>query len=838
VEQENSLHETVAVNGLYENYFLDYASYVILERAVPAIEDGLKPVQRRILHAMYELEDGRYNKVANVIGSSMAYHPHGDASIGDAIVTLGQKELLFDMQGNWGDIRTGDGAAAPRYIEVRLSKFALDVVYNPKTTVWQLSYDGRKNEPVTLPVKFPLLLAQGADGIAVGLATKVLPHNFCEIIEATIAYLQNKPFTLLPDFPTGGIADATDYRDGMRGGKVRVRAKIVQADSKTLIIKEIPFGTTTKSVCESIDKAIESGKIKIKKVSDNTAKDVEIEVQLAPGQPADITIDALYAFTDCEVSISPNTCVIWQEKPRFLSITELLKISTDNTVALLKQELEIRRAELMEKIFFSSLLKIFIENGMYKNPLYENAETNEVSFAVLAQLYTPYFHLFFRPIENEDYLKVMAKPLSSIRKFDVKEADEQMRQYQEEISKIDYHLKHLTQYAISYFQDLLKKYGKGKERKTELRTFDSIEATRVVANNTKLYYNPKEGFIGTALKKDEFLFDCADIDDIISFKADGTFVVTKVAEKTFVGKNIIHVEIFVKNDERKVYNMLYTDGKTGITRAKRFQVLGITRDKQYDLTTGETGSKVIYFSANANGEAELLHITLTPTAKAKNKTFPFDFRELEIKGRSAQGNIVTKYPIKSVKMTKAGVSTLGATDIWFNPEIKRLNKEKVGQYLGKFLEDDRILVLYQSGEIEITTFELTNRYDFAPIALIEKFKPSAELYCIYREGKTLQLMLKRFVVENTAVGKRTLLISEHAHSKIVFATSVQSPVISVQMQNETVGFRLEELTETKGWKTLGTKLPFNDYQQIKLAGMPELADEASETTADSQLELF
>ncbi|MCS7005657.1 MAG: DNA gyrase/topoisomerase IV subunit A [Cytophagales bacterium] len=836
MKEETPLSESTAINGLYENYFLDYASYVILERAVPAIEDGLKPVQRRILHAMYELEDGRYNKVANIIGAAMAYHPHGDASISEAIITLGQKELLLDTQGNWGDIRTGDSAAAPRYIEARLSKFALDVVFNPKTTVWQLSYDGRKQEPVTLPVKFPLLLAQGADGIAVGLATKILPHNFCEIIKACIAYLQKKPFELFPDFPTGGIADVSDYRDGTRGGKVRIRAKIVQTDAKTLVIKEIPFGTTTKSICESIDKAIESGKIKIKKVSDNTAKDVEIEIQLAPGQPADITIDALYAFTDCEITISPNACVIIDEKPKFLSVSDILKISTDNTVKLLKQELEIKRSELLEKIFFSSLLKIFIQEGMYKNPLYENAETNEESFAVLEKLYEPHFHKFYRPITHEDYLKVMAKPLSSIRKFDIKEADEQMRTYQEEIKSIEHHLKHLTDYAISYFKELLKKYGRGKERKTEIRLFDTIEATRVVANNTKLYCNRKDGFIGTSLKKDEFLFDCADIDDVIVFKADGTFVVVKVTEKIFVGKNIIHAEVFVKNDERKVYNMIYTDMKTGITRAKRFQVLGITREKQYDLTTGADHSKVLYFSSNPNGEAEVVTITLSPTSKAKNKVFTFDFRELDIKGRTAQGNIVTKYPVKSVKISKAGVSTLGATDIWFHSEICRLNKEKMGIYLGKFLEDDRILVIYQNGELEITTFELTNRYDYAPIAHIEKFKPSSEIYCIYRDGRNLQLMLKRFLVENPSVGKRTMIINEHPNSKIIFVTSSQSPSIRVCGKDNTIKiWRLEELSELKSWKSVGVKLPFQDYREISLV---EEELQENESASNTQLELF
>jgi topoisomerase-4 subunit A len=828
------LHESISVAGLYENWFLDYASYVILERAVPAIEDGLKPVQRRILHAMNEMDDGRFNKVANVIGSTMQYHPHGDASIGEAIVNIGQKDLIIDTQGNWGDVRTGDSAAAARYIEARLSKFAKEVIFNPKTTNWQLSYDGRKLEPVTLPVKFPLLLAQGAEGIAVGLATNILPHNFCELIEASIKYLKNQPFNLLPDFMTGGIADVSNYNEGQRGGRVRVRAKMSSVDNKTILIKEIPFGTTTTKLIESIIKANDAGKIKIKKVIDNTAKEVEIEIQLVPGTDVNTTIDALYAFTDCEVSLSPNACVIIADKPHFISVNELLKISTNHTVNLLEKELHIRRAELMEKMLFSSLEKIFIENRIYRD--IEECETWEAVLQTIDKGLTPFKPSFYREIVVDDILKLTEIKIKRISKFDAFKADELMREMEQELHQVNYDLEHLTAFAIKYFRNLLEKYGKGRERKTEIRQFDVIQATRVVANNAKLYMNSKEGFIGLGLKKDEFVCDCSDIDDIIVFRADGVCVVTKVADKTFVGKNIIHAEVFVKGDERKVYNMVYTDGKTGITRAKRFQVLGITRDKEYQLASEEKGSKVLYFTSNPNGEAETISITLSPNAKAKIKTLDYDFKELEIKGRNSQGNIVTKYPVKTIKLKKEGVSTLGAEDIFFNPDTRRLNKDKIGMYLGKFLQDDRILVIYENGEAELTSFDLANRYNELPILLIEKFKMENPISLIYRDGRTLQLTLKRFMFENQAINKKILLITEHKESKVVFATSSLRPTVNVQTKEGITGYNLDELAEVKGWKIVGVKLPFNDFHSIKLAIATDNEDVDGQSAP--QLELF
>jgi topoisomerase-4 subunit A len=614
---EDKLHNTTSLDGLYENWFLDYASYVILDRAVPHINDGLKPVQRRILHSLKEMDDGRFNKAANVIGNTMKYHPHGDASIGDAMVQIGQKNLLIDCQGNWGDPVTGDSAAAPRYIEARLSKFALEVAFNPDTTNWQASYDGRNKEPITLPVKFPLLLAQGADGIAVGLATKILPHNFIELLDASIDVLKGGTPNLLPDFPTGGMADASAYNDGQRGGRIRVRAKIIERDKKTLAITEIPFTTTTGGLIDSIITANDKGKIKIKKIEDNTAQNVEIMIHLAPGISPDVTIDALYAFTDCEVSISPNTCVIQDDKPRFMSVNDMLTESTHFTRDLLKQELQIKLKELMEKIFFSSLLKIFIQEGMYKHADYESSANFEQVLEVLNRLFEPFFPQFYREILPDDYKKLIDKPMSSITRFDVKKTDEQIKALENEIKQVKHHLKHLTEYTIDWFAKLKEKYGKGRERKTELRTFDRVEASQVALANVKLYVNREDGFIGTGLKKDEFVGDCSDIDEIIVFRADGLCVVTKVQEKVFVGKEIIHVAVFKKNDERTVYNMVYKDGTSGISYIKRFSVAGVTRDKEYDLTKGSKGSKVLYFSANPNGEAEVINIQLKPHSKLK-----------------------------------------------------------------------------------------------------------------------------------------------------------------------------------------------------------------------------
>lgn len=806
------IHDIVPVSGLYQNWFLEYASYVILERAVPAIEDGLKPVQRRILHAMKELDDGRFNKVANIIGSTMQFHPHGDASIGDAIVGLGQKDLMIETQGNWGDIRTGDNAAAPRYIEARLSKFALEVAFNPDTTQWQASYDGRKKEPVTLPVKFPLLLAQGVEGIAVGLATKVLPHNFCELIEASIKHLKHEPFVILPDFLTGGYADVSNYNDGMRGGKVRVRAKIEEIDKKTLVIKEIPFGTTTGALMDSIVKANENGKIKIKKVVDNTAKDVEIEIQLQPGVSPDITIDALYAFTDCELSVSPNTCVIMDDKPRFLGASEILKICTEQTKELLRRELEIKRNDFMEKIFFSSLLKIFIGEGMYKNTKYENAESNDKSFVILNELFEPFFPQFFRKIENEDYLKLMAKPLSSIRRFDVKEADDRMKELAEEIKMVEHHLSNLTEFAISYYQNLLTKYGKNRGRKTELRTFDTIQAASVAAANQKLFVNRSEGFIGTTLKKDEFVNDCSDIDDIIIFRKDGVMKVVKIGEKVFVGKDVIHVAVFRKSDDRTVYNMIYSDGKTGKSMVKRFQVGGVTRDKDYDLTMGNKGSKILYFEARPNGESEVVIITLTQSGSAKTKVFEYDFADIALKGRTSQGNILTVFPVRSIKFKALGSSSLGGIDIFYEDTTGRINTENRGLLLGNFNTDDRILVIYKDGFYELTNYEITNRYQQELVWSIQKFYPATIFSLVHYIGDDKTYYVKRFKIDNLTVDKKLLLISESKGSKLVLLSTLDNPEIEIKLTSSkgktghTTNVFLKEYIDVKGWKATGNKL--------------------------------
>ncbi|HEY9197264.1 MAG TPA: DNA gyrase/topoisomerase IV subunit A, partial [Mucilaginibacter sp.] len=757
---EEKLHTVTSLDGLYENWFLDYASYVILDRAVPHINDGLKPVQRRILHSLKEMDDGRYNKAANVIGNTMKYHPHGDASIGDAMVQIGQKNLLIDCQGNWGDPVTGDSAAAPRYIEARLSKFALDVVFNPDTTVWQASYDGRNKEPITLPVKFPLLLAQGAEGIAVGLATKILPHNFIELIDASIAVLKGQRPNLMPDFPTGGMADASLYNEGQRGGKVRVRAKIIERDKKTLAITEIPFTTTTGSLIDSVISANDKGKIKIKKIEDNTAKDVEIIIHLAPGISPDVTIDALYAFTDCEVSISPNTCVIQDDKPRFMSVNDMLTESTFFTKDLLKQELEIRLKDLMEKIFFSSLLKIFIQEGMYKNPEYENSGNFEVVLEVLNRLFEPFFPQFYRTIQPEDYKKLIDKPMSSITRFDVKKADEQMKALENEIKQVKHDLKHLTEYTIAWFQKLKDKYGKDRERKTELRTFDKVEAAQVALANIKLYVNRADGFIGSGLKKDdsvEYVGDCSDIDEIIVFRGDGRCIITKVQDKVFVGKDIIHVAVFKKNDERTVYNMIYKDGESGISYIKRFSVVGVTRDKEYDLTKGTKGSKVLYFTANPNGEAEVVNVQLKPHSKLKKLQFDEDFASIAIKGRGSMGNIITKYPVKKIILKSKGISTLAGRKIWYDDILKRLNADGRGKYLGEFDGDDRILTVLSNGVYELSSFDLNNHFDDKMI-LIEKYDPQAVFSIVHIEGKSKNYLVKRFSFENIAIGKQVSLI--------------------------------------------------------------------------------
>ena len=826
LQGDESIHQVKAVDGMYENYFLEYASYVILERAVPAMEDGLKPVQRRILHAMKEMDDGRFNKVANIIGSSMQYHPHGDAAIGDAIVNLGQKELLIETQGNWGDMRTGDSAAAPRYIEARLSKFALEVAFNAQTTVWQSSYDGRKREPVTLPMKFPLLLAQGVDGIAVGLATKIMPHNFIELINASIDILRKRSVNLMPDFPTGGMADFSNYNEGKRGGKVRVRAKIEELDKRTLLIKDIPYGTTTTSLMESIVKANDIGKIKIKKVVDNTAKDVEIEIQLHPGTSPDITIDALYAFTECEVSISPNACLIIDDKPVFMGVNDILKVNTRNTVDLLKRELEIRLGELDDKWHFSSLEKIFIEKRIYHR--IEEAETWEEVIAEIDKGLRPYKKLFRRVITEEDIVRLTEIKIKRISKFDSFKANEQIKALENEIKEVKNNLANLVDYAVAYFRNLLKKYGTGRERKTEIKNFEIIKASAVAVANQKLYVNRDEGFIGYSLEKDEYVSECSDMDDIIVFRKDGKCLVTRVSEKSFVGKDIIHVAVWKKNDERMIYNMAYVDGKTGVSKVKRFAVTAITRDKEYDLTSGNPRSKVLYFSANPNSESEIVNVMLSPASGARNKIFDFDFAELEIKGRASQGNILSKYAIKQIKFKEKGASTLGGRDIWYDENLGRLNVDERGKYLGSFEMDDTILVITDDGNYEITNFELTNRYDAEHVKVIEKFRPSAVVSAIHYDMVHKSTYIKRFLIETTTQGKKFSFISEGRNSKLLLVTTQIRPVVEVASGKKTnkkiSKIDLNDFIEVRGWKAIGNKLNEDPIHDIKLISEDELPD--------------
>ncbi|CAH0252579.1 MULTISPECIES: DNA gyrase/topoisomerase IV subunit A [unclassified Pedobacter] len=838
---EEHKHTITPINGLYENWFLDYASYVILDRAVPHINDGLKPVQRRIMHSLKEMDDGRFNKAANVIGNTMKYHPHGDASIGDAMVQIGQKDLLIDMQGNWGDPITGDSAAAPRYIEARLSKFANDVVFNPDTTEWQLSYDGRNNEPITLPVKFPLLLAQGAEGIAVGLATKVMPHNFIELLDASIEALKGVRPNILPDFFTGGMADFSNYNEGQRGGKIRVRAKITEKDKKTLVITEVPFSTTTGSVIDSILSANDKGKIKIKKIEDNTAANVEIVVHLAPGISPDVTIDALYAFTACEVSISPNTCIIQGDKPLFLSVNDILIENTKHTKNLLKRELEIRLHELQEKIFFSSLLKIFIQEGMYKNPEYENSTNFDTVVEVLHILFDPFKPSLYREILPEDFKKLIDKPMSSITRFDVKKADEQMKNLEDEIKVVKNHLKHLTDYAIAWYQKLKDKYGKGRERKTEIRLFDRVEASKVALANVKLYMNAEDGFIGTGsgLRKDKHVADCSDIDEVIVFREDGKCIITKVAEKTFVGKNIIHAQVFKKNDERTIYNMVYKDGASGTSYIKRFAVVGVTRDKEYDLTKGSKGSKVLYFTANPNGEAEVVNVALKPHSKLRKLQFDQDFAEVAIKGRGSQGNIISKYPVKKIILKSKGVSTLSGLKIWYDDLLKRLNVDGRGKYLGEFDGDDRILQVHKDGFYELSSFELSNHFDDGLI-LIQKFDPEKIFAAVHFEGKAQNYFIKRFAFELQANGRKTIFISEEQKSRLLFLTSNPGAKIIVDVLKgktqipETLDLTLAELIDVKGLKANGNRLSPHDVQKVVLEE-PEIEIEAvEEATIDEE----
>lgn len=848
-EKGDVVHELVSIDGLYENWFLDYASYVILERAVPRIEDGLKPVQRRIAHSIKEMDDGRFNKVANVIGNTMQYHPHGDAAIGEAIVNIGQKDLLLDTQGNWGDVRTGDGAAAPRYIEARPSKFALDVVYNSQTTEWQLSYDGRKKEPVTLPVKFPLLLAQGVEGIAVGLSTKILPHNFCELIKASIDVLKGKSAKIYPDFLTGGIADFSEYDQGYRGGKIKVRAKIEILDKKSLSIKEIPFGTTTTSLIESIVKASEKGKIKVKQVIDNTARDVEIIVHLQPGLSPEIAIDALYAFTDCEVSISPNACVIVADKPQFMKVNDILKYNTQHTVKLLKLELEIRKGELMEKILFSSLEKIFIEKRIYRN--IEECETFEDVISTTDRGLKPYKKQFYREITRDDILRLLEIRIKRISKYDSFKADELLKDLEKELKETLHHLRHLTDYAIAYYQNLLDKYSKGRERKTEIKSFQSVTATEVIANNQKLYVNREDGFIGWGLKRDEFICDCSELDDIIAIRKDGKAVVRRISEKVFMGKDILHVAVWKKGDERMVYNMIYSDGKSGKSFAKRFTMPAIIRDKEYNLDQGNPNSKVQYLSANANGDAEVVEVKLSQSSTARKKIFDFDFSELEIKGRGARGNTITKYPLRKVDFKEAKGSTLSGLDLWFDESSGRLNKDKRGKHVGKFDGDDQIVAITKGGAYKITSYDLNNRYEPEKTILMEKFTPKKVISAVYVDGESKQYFVKRFQIETNTLDKEFGFISEGIGSRLEFVTTSDSPEVEVEMvkgkgkEKETEVVNLEDIIDVKGWKALGNRLSQHKVTKVKPVEEPEdtgLEDgdeeneliEASETVKGSQ----
>jgi len=820
--EEQSGHQeqsTVHINDMYKSWFLDYASYVILERAVPAIEDGLKPVQRRILHAMKEMDDGRFNKVANIIGQTMQYHPHGDASISDAIVNIGQRDLLIETQGNWGDARTGDPAAAARYIEARLSKFALEVAFNAKTTNWQLSYDGRKNEPVTLPMKFPLLLAQGAEGIAVGLSTKILPHNFCEILDAAIKHLKGRKFELFPDFNTGGMIDVSNYNDGARGGRLRVRARIEEVDKKSIAIKDVPYGITTSQLVDSILKANDTGKIKIKSVVDNTAKDVELLIQLAPGVSTGQTIDALYAFTDCEISISPNACVIISDKPHFIGASDLLKYSVDHTKQLLLKELEIKLGELEDDWHYSSLEKIFIEKRIYRD--IEEQTTWEGVIDAIEKGLQPFIKKLRRIVTREDIARLTEIRIKRISKFDSFKADEHIKGVEDEIASVKANIENLTEYAVRYYEGLLKKYGKGRERKTEIRPFETIQMANVAIANTRLYVNFKEGFIGTSLKKDELAFECSDLDNVIVFRRDGKMMVTKVAEKTFVGKDILHLAIFQKNDERMTYNMIYVDGKTAITYGKRFNVTGITRDKEYDLTKGNPNSKVHYFSANANGEAEVVTITLSPGSKARNKVFDFYFEEMDIKGRGSQGNQITKYPVKSVKFKEKGRSTLSAPKIWYDETIGRLNKDGNGIWLGRFEEGAKIIAFYKDGTYELTDYELTNRFEKDAILHIEKFHPEKLVSAIYFDTKSGSFYAKRFQIEAQTLKNKYLFIREGEGNYLKFVSTHPEPIVLLQtgkkkaeMTEEEVA--LHETIDVTGWKTVGTRIASSDLKEVTL----------------------
>ncbi len=819
---ENPEDTITKVTGMYKDWFLDYASYVILERAVPAIEDGFKPVQRRIMHSMKELDDGRYNKVANIVGHTMQYHPHGDASIGDAMVQIGQKDLIIDMQGNWGNILTGDSAAASRYIEARISKFGHDVLYSPKITEWGMSYDGRRAEPINLPVKFPLLLAQGAEGIAVGLSTKILPHNFNELLDCSIKVLKGKSFTLFPDFPTAGIADVSNYNDGLRGGRVRVRAKIGQIDKQTLVITQIPFSTNTSTLIDSILKANEKGKIKIKKIEDNTAAEVEILIHLPPGVSPDKTIDALYAFTACETSVAPLGCVIENHKPLFIGVTDMLKISTNRTVDLLKRELEIQLDELENKWHFATLEKIFIREEMYIDfKLYSDRES---LYQYMYDQFKPFLKSFVREINDDDLQKLTQIPMIRITRFDSDKADEAISKLEAEMEQVKYHLDHIIDYTIDFFQRLKDKYGKGRERQTELRSFDTIEATKVVLRNTKLYVNREEGFFGTGLKKDEYVADCSDIDDVIVFLRDGKMMVAKVDDKKFVGKDIIHIAVFDKNDKRTIYNMMYRDGKNGSTFIKRFNVSGVTRDKFYDLTQENPGSMVSYFSANPNGEAEVVTILLRQVGSVKKLKWDVDFSDIAIKGRASRGNTVTKYPIKKIELKEKGISTLRPRKVWFDDTVQRLNVDGRGELLGEFRPNDRLLIVNQSGKLKTIIPELTTHFEEDMIVL-EKWNPNKPVSCVYYDGEKDRYFVKRFLVENE--NKEEIFITEHEKSQLEIVSTDWRPVAEVifskvkGIQKENQIIDLEQFIAVKGIKALGNQLTTDKIRQINLlASLP------------------
>ena len=833
------------LSGMYQNWFLDYASYVILERAVPHIEDGLKPVQRRILHSMKRMDDGRYNKVANIVGHTMQFHPHGDASIGDALVQLGQKDLLVDCQGNWGNILTGDRAAAPRYIEARLSKFALDVVFNPKTTEWQLSYDGRNKEPITLPAKYPLLLAQGAEGIAVGLSSKILPHNYNEICEAAIAYLKGEPFTLYPDFPTGGSIDVGKYNDGQRGGLLKVRAKIEKLDNKTLVIRELPYSKTVNTLCESITKAIEKGKIKAKHVTDLTSAEVEIQVHLSPGVSSDKTIDALYAFTDCEINISPNCCVIEDNKPQFLTVSDVLRHSVDRTMGLLRKELEIRKHELLEQLHFCSLEKIFIEERIYKDKKFEQAPTMDAACEHIDDRLTPYYPQMIREVSKDDILKLMDIKMARILKFNSDKADELILRLKDEIADIDDKLAHMVRVTIKWFQYLKDKYGADHPRLTEIRNFDTIEATKVAEANEKLYINRQDGFIGTGLKKDEYVCNCSDIDDIIIFYRDGKYKIIRVADKIFVGKNIIYLAVFKKNDSRTIYNVVYRDGRKGFYFIKRFNVTSVTRDREYDLTQGKEGSRVLYFTANPNGEAEVIKITFEPSVHKKKLFIDKDFSELLIKGKNAKGYLLTKYPVHRISLKSHGHSTLGGRKIWFDPDINRLNYDEHGQFLGEFHDDDQILVILKNGEFYLTNFDVSNHYE-NNILRIEKYQPdkvwTVVLYDADQQGYPY---LKRFVVE--ASKRKQNFLGENANSQLLILTDTVYPLIKVvfggnDAYREPMEIDAEQFIAVKGFKAKGKRIStwtIGSIEELEPQRFPEPeeTEEAEDTEETEEAEI-